>query len=363
MSPQGATTGRGFIAHLHAFRGFAILNIVAVHTTNTAVLLVRQPRVEPTADTLLSLLNQTLFHDATIYFALVSGLLYATILRSRGWVPFFRGKLFNVIMPYAVMTALLSLWQWPDEPGDPFYGEAFQGGAGDFLGTTLSNLLTGSAMFHMWYMPVIALLFLTTPFIASAMKSRWTSWMVVVLALLPLAVSRIGFQLNWQSVVYFLGAYAAGIWVGSDYDRWLDRLERHLALLVLVAMVTTGLVAWLLYSKIEFVGPVSAPESVFYIQKLAISAVALVLFSRHHGRWPRWLDMVATLSFAIYFLHAPIDFFLAYIPNTLLGGHPSPAMTIGLCVAQFVAVMVASVAIAALVRKIAGRRSRMLIGA
>lgn len=361
MSAHGEKAGRGFIAHLHAFRGFAILNIVAVHAMNTAVLYVRQPDDVPTYDVVLHSAIETLFHNSTIYFALISGLLFATVLSSRGWLAFFRGKLLNVILPYIFVTILLSMWLWPVTDEDPFYGEPFRGGLGDFSGAVLENLLTGSAMFHMWYMPVLALLFLATPFVAKALKYRSTQWIVFGLVFLPLVVSRIGWEFNWQSTVYFLGAYSLGILIGSDYDRWFGWLERRFCLLGILAILATALIAWFYASEIEFVGPVSVLESAFYVQKLALAGCALVLLKRWESQLPGWLDTVATFAFAIYFLHAPIDFFLPF--HTLLDQHPSLLLTLILCAVHFLVALGLSVAISMLVRRLIGRRSRMLIGA
>ena len=92
-----------FIRPLHAFRGFAILNIVAVHAWSGQLSCIRD--AEPSIGvSLLDAVNETLFHDSTLYFALISGLLFSLVLQPRGWTAFFKSKLHHVIAPYIVMT-------------------------------------------------------------------------------------------------------------------------------------------------------------------------------------------------------------------------------------------------------------------
>ena len=61
-----------------------------------------------TGVTVLNAVIETLFHDSTVYFALISGLLFSLVLQSRGWPAFWSNKLVNVISPYVVMTLLFT---------------------------------------------------------------------------------------------------------------------------------------------------------------------------------------------------------------------------------------------------------------
>ena len=52
------------------------------------------------------------------------------------------------------------------------------------------------------------------------------------------------------------------------------------------------------------VGPVSLKESLFYLQKLAISALVLCSMQRREHQPSPVLDQLASHAFAIYFLHS-----------------------------------------------------------
>jgi fucose 4-O-acetylase-like acetyltransferase len=104
----------GYLGYVHSFRGFAILNVVAVHALALAVIIPRNWAADPTAP--LSVLSETLFHDSTVYFALISGLLFSSILRARGYRNFYQSKARYVLIPYIVCTIVFSLMRW-DETG------------------------------------------------------------------------------------------------------------------------------------------------------------------------------------------------------------------------------------------------------
>ena len=83
---------RPYLHDLHAFRGVAILAIVMAHAAG--LVLIQNARAAggtqfaPT----VKAINEVLWHDSTVFFALISGLLFSAVLAPRGWRAFFRGK-------------------------------------------------------------------------------------------------------------------------------------------------------------------------------------------------------------------------------------------------------------------------------
>ena len=92
---------KAFNHPIHAFRGFAILNVMAIHMF--AFLLMAAEKVEQPANQAIAILgrsNKTLFHDATLYFTIISGILYSAVLKERGYKRFYLSKLSYVVIPY-----------------------------------------------------------------------------------------------------------------------------------------------------------------------------------------------------------------------------------------------------------------------
>ena len=148
--------GREFIAPLHAFRGVAIVNIVAVHAGSLAIYDFGGGTAESNALRLLAAINETLFHGATLYFAFISGLLFSAVPSARGWPRFFESKLKYVLLPYIVMSAVFTLfhWHWSQ------HFEVFSQGPLAFLAAAARHIVSGTAMDPFWYIPVLACLFI-----------------------------------------------------------------------------------------------------------------------------------------------------------------------------------------------------------
>jgi hypothetical protein len=88
---EGAQPETIFFGHIHAFRAFAIVNIVAIHAGATWLYFL-QPGAPLRAELVLtSRVIEVRFHASTIYFALISGLLYSAVLHHRGTSRFFKG--------------------------------------------------------------------------------------------------------------------------------------------------------------------------------------------------------------------------------------------------------------------------------
>lgn len=294
-----SATGRpGFIGHLHAFRGFAILTIVAAHCWS--LLLFDGAFATMPAHTAVYALTETLFHDSTIFFALISGLLFSLVLEDRGWTTFFSSKLKNVVAPYAFINLLFLASFWP------MYAQYLEseGQSTSFMHAYLQGLVSGSLMLQFWYIPVLVILYLATP-VFSFLAQRRLIWAAWLLALAPLVVSRTLFPelLSGQAVVYFAGTYMLGILVGRNYERIRELIGKHLRVLWVTAL-GCSLVIWLQYiNEFEAQGLISIRESLFYVQKASMAALAIHYFSAWEPGLPRWLLTLGTYAFAVYFLH------------------------------------------------------------
>ena len=186
-----------FLRHLDAFRGFAMINVVAVHTWADQV--ATFGGVEHSLAVFkFWLINETLFGGSTTYFAVISGILFSRVLRARGWTAFFRGKMLNVVSPYIVMTLLFTFYGLDDDN----HLVLFEGSLGDYVATVAANVVTGGAFYHLWYIPIFIMLCLATPLVAWLIDQPKAHWLIVLIILAPLVVSRTGTEVTWASVVY-----------------------------------------------------------------------------------------------------------------------------------------------------------------
>ncbi len=348
---------RARIRHLHAFRGFAIISVVLVHAFHNQF---AYAGIEPNADNgVFGAVVNTLFHDATLYFTLISGLLFSMLLKRRGWMQFYRSKLLYVLVPYAFMTVVFTAYGLQE-------GGALNGFHGDFvhyLKMSFWNFRNGSALYPYWYILVLAVIFAITPLLAWLMDNARTRWVMWALAIVPLVMSRFITDFTPTTILYFVGAYAAGMLIGDRYESAMALFARRRWLIAAIAVISSAVLIYLHVAGIDRVGIVSLRETAFYVQKIAVSAVVLVMFRAAEDYLPAWLETLATYSFTVYFIHA---FMLTEFELTILR-LPVPLeitvlqqVAIALVSAAFA--ILASIAVGMIARRILGARSRMVFG-
>lgn len=354
----------GFLTYVHSFRGFAILNIVAIHSFAFAQLIPADWNLDRTS--LFYILNETLFHDSTIYFALISGLLFSAILSRRGYRHFYTNKLRYVVAPYVFCSLVFSLQGWNLEgPGIIRGPDSLDA----YLYSIGPNLVWGEAQFTYWYIPVLLLMFALTPLLNRLTQARSFAAIPVWLVMLaPLVFSRPDFdpdghQLALGTLIYFSGAYTVGIYLGQNLESRLAALSRHRGGLLMLAAVSSVAIALLMYREIGRVGGVDLQESLFYLQKLSMAGLVLVWLHDLGSRQPRFLTLFANEAFSIYFLHA---FFLALLGHFLWEQIRDPEWLPGsmylMGFVYFVFSLLMSMLVVALLRWVFGKWSRILIG-
>lgn len=346
-----------FSAPLHAFRGFAILFIVAVHSWAVPIFINSNSKTD-TGIKWVNTLNEVLFHDSTLFFTLISGVLFSVVLQSRGWIDFYKGKLLNVISPYLVITLAYSAFVW-DFDSITFSQLTLT----EYVKLAIENALLGKGLFHLWYLPILALLFLFTPvliFIKNRSNLSWLFWLIVIA---PLFFSRAWPDFSWMTVVYFIGAYSLGIYVGANYQKTNIFINRYFGYFVVLTFFTS-IALIVLFNLEDFsLGWISPKESIFYVQKLCIAALVLVLFERSIAVVPRWLNLLADYAFPIYFIHGVFLYLSIFILRSI-GGTDFNAMQIMLAgLLNLVIILILCTLIIAGFKRLLGKKSRMLIGA
>lgn len=346
-----------FHHHLHAFRGFAILNIVAAHCWT--ILITVATHNDNSNDFLpLYATSETLFHNATIYFAIISGLLFSLVLKKYSWKKFYLSKLKNVLAPYIIFSTIYGLISGmlivePDSTALTF---------SQAISTLPMHIIAGSSFAHMWYIPVLIVLFLLTPLfkVILTTKKLFPIWVLIVLA--PLIFSRSWPDFVWQNFVFFFGPYILGMLVGNHYQQAQLIIQKYRAWLTSVAIISTGILMHLYLIELETIQGVKLQESVGYIQKLSIGFVVLNFMQRHESQSPKILHTLGDYSFSIYFVHM---FFAAMLGFIMVAINLTPPTLLGIFLSGFVLLpftILVSVGFTWLIKKVMGQYSRYLIG-
>lgn len=358
--PTRSDLQAGRLAFIDHFRGFAILCVVLIHAGNAVM-----HRGLPTPLEDFSAVRTAFYlagHDATLYFALISAVLYAYTLHKRPHGEFMRWRFLAVVVPYIFVSTALTLVA--------FVLEAIREKARPDLWQIISELaediLLGDAWHSLWYIPVIVGLYVVSPVLLWIVRSRRLAWLTVLLALLPLVFTRTGTEVTLTNFIYFGGAYVVGLAIGTDPRGWAERLSRMTGTLGVAAVLSASLIVWLDVMGSLVFGPISLEESAYYVLRLSLAGLILVWLYHHSGELPhhvdRFLKLAAVYAFGIYFVHAPL---LRPIAKLLGGwvpdGNPWYAVA-GAVIACYVVGMTLTLLIVASMRIILGKRSRYLIG-
>lgn len=355
VPPSVRLTGR--LDALDQFRALAILMIVLLHSGRTYFIRGGHP-LQGEGNAIFAW-NDTLFHDATVYFTMISGIIYARTLWRQAWWKFLLGRVRNVLLPYIVVSVALTLIvAWAGRAHDS---------ARTLPGQLLHNLLTGEAIYVLWYIPVILFLYLVSPLLLWIVRNARLRWLTLVLALMPLVFSREGTDLTLPTLLFFTGAYVVALVIGSDLDRWIDWAAGRQRLLWGISLAATIAIFLMYRHDILNLGITDLRETMFYVLRIASGIAIVALLARVRPiaspglKWA--MSWVANMAFGLYFLHAAVIRVILKTLRVILGddgliAHPLLAIT-----AIFVLSLGICFLLVVTVRVVAGRYSRLLIGA
>ncbi|NKF52076.1 acyltransferase [Shewanella sp. WXL01] len=366
------------IEHLHSFRGVAIITIVAAHAWSFAIFWTGQ--LDDSLEWVFAV-TEMLFHGSTLFFAIISGLLFTQVLHRKPWSHFYRQKLTKVVLPYIVMSAVMTAMYWQ-------YVSADNPDA-NMLHVYLNSLLVGKASIQYWYIPVLVVLFALTPLFQWLLNKLSTQPRGIVVAfaltLLPLIITRSPFPdfIKPQTFVYFSGAYLLGMIIGSHYKATLTLIKRYqLPILAIVVISSLALVYGYLVDTWSY-GFFSLRESLYYLQKCLL---ALLILHWLHGwhqpshqqsnqtpkqlarrqakpKTKRLLSLCADHAFAIYFIHVvPMGWLIGLAWQTL-ADHRSPWLIVSFGLASLTLSITLSIVISRIIRLLFKQHSSKLIGA
>lgn len=350
-----------YLEYLEGFRGLAIIFVVMIHANN-ALLQRGVERIEGEFSAVWTFFH-IISHNSTVYFALISGILYAYHLHRKPHGMFLRTRVESVVVPYVLVSGALTLLT----TGMATLRGNDAAGAGALAEKILWNIVTGEAWNHLWYIPVITVLYIISPVLLRVVQDRrFGVPIALAFILVPLIVSRTQTDVTPSMLIYFAGVYVVGLVIGRDPEKTLGQLEHHISIIASIALLSAIAVWFLDMYAVEFVGPTSVRESGIYLLRISLAILMLIGLRRFSaGLGPltnRALNQIATYSFGIYFLHAPLLRPIVKVLGWLVPeGNPAWALALAVLV-TFVVSLVSTALIVFAIKSLTGDRSKFLIG-
>jgi surface polysaccharide O-acyltransferase-like enzyme len=333
----------GFKYSIENFRGLSIIFVVFSHFGSFHE---------------LGLVGQFLYFlvvNATAWFVFLSGYLFYYIEQPRfNYLDYLKKKAKYVVLPYLVLSVpailagiYLSRPQLLGLTRAGYVGWSLVVGGGTVVGP-------------MWFIPMIVLFFLVSPFFSRLADSRWMYLVSAVGMILSIFTWRpIGSLNPFLSFLHFLGFYLLGISFAVAAPK-LDSMRR--------ASKTVLIVAGLLGFSITYSCGYSEDRIFAFMDgmgvfnplqfgKLCLLVPLFFLFERFVSSKNRLLAYFASISFGLFFIHG---FYMAIYSRVInSSGIEAPILKF---LGEVSVVFGLSLATVAIIKFVLGQRSRYVIG-
>ena len=292
-----------YLHSLGHFRAIAILLIVAGHCYGLVGW-----KIDSVSDRILA----SLLTGATGMFVFISGFFFHYVFYPRfDYRRFMRKKCLAVLLPYCILSMVALVYTVYFLQHLPYKDQLYTGRP-DLWHAHIRPILLyywyGALSYPYWYIPFIMLTFALAPLHVRFIHLR-ASLQIRVLAVLTVAVMFMHRPLynlsNLQSVLYFSPFYLMGILCSQNADTLQKRLQGKEWLFFCLAVVFAVLEAVLQqrYGNYHKLPLVWKGIDLMVGQKMAL-VMGLYVFLRRFDHVPsRILGQVATMSFAVFFLH------------------------------------------------------------
>lgn len=340
---------------MQSFRAIAIVGVVASHLDLT------WPR-----GSLTGAFVRSLVQNASVMFLLVAGFLFQHLSRRFSYRQYLRSKLRNVIAPYVVCSLPALLYQLKHHTG--IFGPSYGGArfSNPLVQAASALAVAGHMPAPMWFVPAISIIYLAAPLLMAIDRQPRLYWLlppwllVAMLCHRPLPVNHLG-----QAIIYFTPAYLTGMWLSHYRERALRFIDANLGALFasFVALELINVVVLRRSGALFSHTPFSLEGGLFDLSlpsKVLLSFALIGLLARHQAAIAGRLSYLADASFGVFFVHEYLIENLQWLAMKRLHHEIAPSLALELALVVFYTI--ASLGVVALVRALAGPRSRYLIG-
>jgi surface polysaccharide O-acyltransferase-like enzyme len=310
-----------------------------------------------------------LITGGTVLFLFISGFFFHYVIYENYYNNrFVAKKARNVMVPYLILSlAGIALYLLAARPL-PFADTLLPGGvssAFDYLELLSVYLWTGRVATAYWYIPFIFVVFLLSPVFVRYIQLSVQSRLAILLGLLAVSVlvQRPVANLSLvHSFVYYVPVYLLGINCAIHRDEVIEFVSGRAlllgALVLLLAAIQAALVDGFGYhhkaSMFTYEG-----VDILLLQKIVMCFFLLSVFHANDHREIPGLKLLASASFAIYFLH---PWLLKFITTDRFYRLVDFLPDIGVFLVTVPVVVLGSLCIAFSARLVLRRYSRFVLG-
>ncbi len=331
------------------FRGLAMIIIVAGHS----FLISNVP-----LENQFVMFFKNLLSGSTAYFVFISGYMFHHVYYPKySYKRFIRSKFLTVFAPYVLISTPFVFSLLKQKLGVSQETET----VAYYLTGYLKYMISGSFMIAYWFIPFIMFMFLLAPlhyrYIALSKKTQTA--ILLVLFVIAGFVHRSDGGLNRaQSLVYFTPLYLFGIYCSIYRTAFLGFMRGKEVYFILVALAITAVQV-----SMGHLGNYRKPFfeyqgfDLMLIQKILLTVAILSVLERIKLPAKSLLVTISNTSFAIFFLHGFVIFYLDALGIMPFTGLPPVDYVLVIIVN-----IVICVTVALTLRQVFERKSRYIVG-
>jgi surface polysaccharide O-acyltransferase-like enzyme len=323
--------------YVHNFRGVAIILIVILHCTFWRPF-------NWTGYEDLSQFLRFLSNRSTAYFIFIGGFLFQYLSYKYAAKTYFRSKLFNVVLPY-LLISIPAIYKAILE-GTAFveYPIWFQ---------IIAYYLTGAHFLFFWFIPVIVLIYFLSPLLVKLDKSQYFYYTLPLFFILSILVDR-DYHNPFQSLAHYIYFYLLGMAVSHYREKFFSYMQNYW-------LIYGGVFCIILY--VDYILRANYLEQVIYVSRYTFGCLfILFVLYRFDKQVGTTFRLFGDMSFGIYFLHGYVLSLLWRIGGKLSLTTPYVSANIVSYLLLLISVLLISYLVLWFVKKVFGKRSRMLTG-
>lgn len=347
----------GFLPYIHNLRAVAILLIVGAHVRGG------DHHWHTNIDDYQYL--RSLFDNGTVLFVFIAGFLFQHLTHTRfDFKSYFTQKLKVVILPYVLISIPVIFFRINYETYPLVWFPDFH--SQPLVVKWIYNFVTGMHLAPFWFIPMIFLVYLTSPLLHRLDNATFYSLIFPILFIAGMFTFRPEYNANpILAYLHFLPIYMTGMWASFNRDKLFslgNKLLIPLAILYL-ALSALDIAEKITIPKLYSFEQMLSGEGIYFntqsFKTIALCLVLLILFYRLMDKQFKVMDVLAEYSFGIYFVH---QLFIIAVRKAFPLFHIRDDQSLLTFTTFYVFVILASLATVWCIKKMAGKRSRYLIG-
>jgi surface polysaccharide O-acyltransferase-like enzyme len=346
-----------YLPYIHNLRGLAILFIVGVHARGYDSNWISHPKAHH--------FFHTLFDNGTVLFVFIAGFLFQHLTHSQfDFKKYLEQKFKVVILPYILISIPLILIRLKTGFDSLALPE-------DFYQYSLSYqfiylLITGLHMPPFWFIPMVFLIYLTSPLLHAIDNRNFYRYVFPLVLLAGMFTYRPEHNANpLLAYFHFLPIYIAGMWSSYNKERILGLGSRLLLPLVALYIIISAadLAGWIpLDRRLSFEQVLQEgliAFNIYVFKAIILCFILLIAFYKVRHVHLSWLELLGHYSFGIYFVHF---IFITISMKILMSLHIALDFSVLTFLMYYTFILLASVFSVYLLKKVTGNYSRYLIG-